>query len=216
MNLHAAIPLARAGEPPSLIQRKDPSRGAWESSFAGNVMAPPGRKPWPESREQAHEHQLNRRDSMDRVRTVGTSRSATGTGNAFWRCLSAPLQSIRDLRSRIRLEAALFRLGDHQLDDLGLSRGEIPAYAKAVPRAAQRLSGMLQGLGIATELVDPESPAGGALLKVCRTCPNIIACDGWLQAGGPAEGHRAFCPNAEQFDALPHRSGSHHISDGPR
>src|SRR5690606_23265611 len=111
----------------------------------------------------------------------------------------------RGLRSRIRLENTLSSLTDHQLFDLGLSRGEIPAYAKAVPRAEQRLGRMLQRQEIASEYVEPGSPARSALLKTCRTCPNILACDRWLRTARPADGYRAFCPNAKHFDALPRR-----------
>lgn len=145
---------------------------------------------------------------MGRVHTVGTGGAATDAPGRFWRHVSAPFRSFRDLRSRIRLENTLSSLGDHQLVDLGLSRGEIPAYARGVAQAEQRLSRMLQRQEVAPEFVMHGSGTRGALLKVCRTCPNILACDRWFRTHKPAGEYRAFCPNAEELDALPHRPES--------
>lgn len=116
--------------------------------------------------------------------------------------VSAAVQRLRAWRARFALETVLSGLEDHQLDDLGIARADIPAYAKASPFAQRLLNAMLARLEIAPEWVRPRSHAHGELLRVCRVCPNVAACRRWLATCTPPDGYRAFCPNARLLDKL--------------
>lgn len=129
-----------------------------------------------------------------------------------WRRLFAQLQKVRAWRKRIGLEKTLSGLEDFQLDDLGIARGEISAYARAAPSAPRLLSAMLEELGLTAGSVDPRSQVYGQLLKSCRICPNVATCERWLRTCEPPERYRAFCLNVARLDTLPRRSGK---SDAP-
>ena len=117
--------------------------------------------------------------------------------------ISAAIEGIREWRKRFALEKTLSGLVKWQLDDLGIARGEIPAYARAAIPAPRHLSAMLTRLGIALDDVRPRSPAYDELLRDCRVCLNVAVCRRWLATGNPSDGYRAFCPNAARFDWLP-------------
>lgn len=130
------------------------------------------------------------------------------------RKVSALLRRRRFLRRRIALERTLSALEDHQLDDLGIARGEVAAYSRAAPHASRRLAGMLRRLAVATEIMSARSQTKRALLKTCRSCPSSAACDRWLGRPGPVEGYRAFCPNVALLAALPRRRTRQDIAPG--
>lgn len=135
---------------------------------------------------------------------------AAGAGQGW---VSAAVQRLRAWRARFALEAILSGLEDHQLDDLGITRAEIPAYARASPFALRLLNAMLARLEIAPEWVRPRSHAHDELLRACRVCPNVAVCRRWLATCTPPDGYRAFCPNATLLDKLARTSGGRHASD---
>ena len=138
------------------------------------------------------------------VRDPEPGRQAAASG--LWRRVSASMRKVRGWRKQAALEATLADLEDYQLDDLGITRSEIPAYAKASLRARQQMTAMLDRLEIAPEWARPGSLACGELLRGCRICPNVAACEKWLLSADPAQGYRSFCPNAALLDKLPRRS----------
>jgi len=136
--------------------------------------------------------------------------SPAGTSQGW---VSAAAQWFRAWRARFALEAVLSGLEDHQLDDLGITRADIPAYARASPFAPRLLAAMLARLGIAPEWVRPQSHAHDQLLRACRVCPDVAACRRWLAKCEPPDGYRAFCPNAALLDKLARTSGGCHAAD---
>lgn len=126
--------------------------------------------------------------------------------SGLWGCVAASMKRLRVWRNRAALEAALADLEDYQLDDLGVTRSEIPAYAKASPHARQHMTAMVDSLGIGPEWVRPGSQACSELLRGCRLCLNVAACESWLLTAHPAQGYRMFCPNAALLDRLPRRA----------
>lgn len=120
-----------------------------------------------------------------------------------WRRLSLPLTRLRSWRRQRGLESTLSVLGDRQLEDLGITRGEIPAYARAAPHASRLLGCMLQKLDVLPEATVRRPDIYYALLRSCRTCPNVAECERWIAAGSPSCAYRRFCPNAALIDTLP-------------
>lgn len=128
-----------------------------------------------------------------------------GLARARWRRLLAQLQKLQAWRKRIGLETTLSGLEDFQLDDLGIARGEISAYARAASSAPRLLNAMLEELELTLDSVGPRSRVRGQLLKGCRVCPNVAACERWLPTREPPEGYHVFCPNVALLDRLPRR-----------
>jgi uncharacterized protein YjiS (DUF1127 family) len=157
---------------------------------------------------------------MDAVCThnAGDSSPAEAIGSSGVRRdrLQGRLQKFWACRSRVDLVTTLSALADYQLDDLGMRRDEIQAYARAAPHAPRLLGAMLEELEIAREWVEPRSQAYDELLKNCSVCPEIAACRRWLLSCGRPDGYRAFCPNVALLDKLPRWSGTGHPSGGPR
>lgn len=107
----------------------------------------------------------------------------------------------RAWRRRSALSAALARLEDFQLDDLGIRRAEIPALVRAssvAPRLLQRMLARLQ--------LEPALQPRRQLVRTCMVCPAVSRCRVWLDRGGRADGYREFCPNAALLDELRGRS----------
>lgn len=119
--------------------------------------------------------------------------------------LSTAFDGIRARHRRRRLQATLAALEEHQLVDLGIARGEIPAYARAAAFAPRLLSAMLARLELDPGGAGCTSRLRDELLRSCRACPNTAMCKRWVVSRGRREGYRAFCPNATLFDRLPRR-----------
>lgn len=128
---------------------------------------------------------------------AGRPAVAAGIAGAGLSQLSIAMGKLQAWRKRARIEAALASLEDFQLDDLGIMRADIPAYARAAAGAPRLMQGMLQRLHL-----EPGAQERRDLLRTCRTCPNVAACERWLARGEPAEGYRRFCPNATLLDRL--------------
>lgn len=110
-------------------------------------------------------------------------------------------RAFRAWRRRSALSAALARLEDFQLEDLGIRRAEIPALVRAsavAPRLLRRMLARLQ--------LEPALQPRRQLVRTCMVCPSVLRCQAWLDRGGRADGYREFCPNAALLDEL--RRGS--------
>lgn len=114
--------------------------------------------------------------------------------------VGAAAEAVRLWHSRRALGEELNRLGERELDDLGIVRGQIPTLVAAYPEAPRLLMRMLRQVGIDDERV------GTALLRELeRTCANCVerkACRHWLKAPTPAGDYRRFCPNAAVLEKL--------------
>jgi hypothetical protein len=88
---------------------------------------------------------------------------------------------------------------DRTLADAGLTRAQVPALVRNHPNACHLLARMMDQLGIDAESVDEADSMHDAAWR-CTTCTEKRVCAQWL-AQPRNETWRAFCPNADTFDA---------------
>ena len=135
--------------------------------------------------------------------------------NGVWRKIGTTItgvtrrarRALSEARSRAALRGELSRLQqagqlDLVLNDLGVSRSELPALTQNHPGSARRLVGMLHRLGIR---VLPEGQSGAemrAIERTCLLCGSVGQCERWLRSSRPTSLARNFCPNSPAFDAL--------------
>jgi uncharacterized protein YjiS (DUF1127 family) len=114
-----------------------------------------------------------------------------------WRVRHALRREFADLEVQHLLDATL--------DDVGLSRSQVPALIRGVPRH-ELFRRMLARLGIPSSRIGSRRQRG-ELLWTCTTCKSGKACRHWLDSGR-TEGYRAFCPNAETLEHLRDRAST--------
>jgi hypothetical protein len=77
----------------------------------------------------------------------------------------------------------------------------------AIDRRAGLMQKMIDRLNVdleASALVALGTKLGGAA-RACFFCRHADECQRWFEAGAGDDGYRRFCPNADRFEALPHR-----------
>lgn len=128
----------------------------------------------------------------------------------------AALRGIAARRRRVAIESILSAMGDRQLDDLGLRRGDIAAYAVASALAPRLVVRMLAARRPDLRWDGLAPAVRESLLKACRVCHAAKACRRWAAGSGQQGAAPAFyCPNgavlerlpALAADALDHRDG---------
>lgn len=81
------------------------------------------------------------------------------------------------------------------------------ALCTAIDRRAGLMQKMMDRLNVdleASALVALGTRLGGAA-RACFFCRHADECQRWFEAGAADDGYRRFCPNADRFEALPHR-----------
>ncbi len=106
------------------------------------------------------------------------------------------------LRERSAVAGGLARLEGHEIADLGVTRSELHALTRAGNRSAELLSAMTRRLGVTAAMLDRAPETRRDIQRTCALCDAQRRCRRWLRRAGPAEGHRAFCPNAGSFAEL--------------
>jgi uncharacterized protein YjiS (DUF1127 family) len=112
-------------------------------------------------------------------------------------------------RHRLRRELAELRqrgeLG-RTLADSGLSTSDVSRLLRAHPHTRQQLAEMMRRQGIDRGALQRSTLVAEALRAMewrCGECADWRQCNAWLASRDNApQSHRAFCPNAEAFDAL--------------
>ena len=105
-------------------------------------------------------------------------------------------------RRRAAIEATLAGMEDRQLDDLGIRRGEIRAYAAAAPLAPGLVVQMLAARRPDVKWRRLRPMDRDRLLTECRVCPSATACRRWFTGRAGPGGAFFFCPNAALMDRL--------------
>ncbi len=101
---------------------------------------------------------------------------------------------------------------DSVLEDIGLSRGEIPTVMHAFPRSGRRHEDMMRWTGVDPERLPPTADIREAQW-LCIRCGAAKECDAWRGLPESQRGAPTFCPNIETFErirAWQHRTASHH------
>ncbi|MBI3512730.1 MAG: hypothetical protein HY060_01455 [Proteobacteria bacterium] len=101
-------------------------------------------------------------------------------------------RELADLESRHMLDATL--------DDIGLSRAQVPGLLDGFPQRQRLFRRMLARLGVPESRI-ADRAARNDLMWRCTVCSAGQRCRAWLDAGR-TRGNAAFCPNAAAFKRL--------------
>lgn len=103
------------------------------------------------------------------------------------------------------LEQELQALADHELADLGITRGQIALLARA-DEAPELMRRMMERLGITQALLAKHPGLKQHLERECSLCCARGECRRWLDRAASDAGHAEFCPNAPAFEELKAKS----------
>jgi len=134
--------------------------------------------------------------------------------NGFWQTVGTAVSgwagnlagAFENARARSALRSEFDRLDqagelDHVLNDIGLSRYELPTLYRNHAGSARRLADMLKRLRIE---VSPRAQNGAemrAIQRTCLLCAVSGRCDRWLKSETGEDPHE-FCPNGLAFDQM--------------
>jgi uncharacterized protein YjiS (DUF1127 family) len=104
-------------------------------------------------------------------------------------------------RHRNALAKELTALDDHQLEDLGITREQIPQLVSAHPEAPALMQRMMQRFGVAAESLADKPELRRLLQQVCNGCFARGECKRWLRSAAAGD-YPGFCPNAPTFAEL--------------
>jgi uncharacterized protein YjiS (DUF1127 family) len=109
-------------------------------------------------------------------------------------------------REHIALDCELAELEtqgdlDKVLDDVGLSRSDIPRLLGSHPGCAHQLARMLEALRIAPQQLESKTEMREVELR-CIGCATWRRCRDWLDSEAADDRWRDFCPNANVFAPL--------------
>lgn len=113
------------------------------------------------------------------------------------------LERIRALVDRWREIKEIDALTDRDLDDLGLSRAQVQAFARIPPDTPDRMAAMAANFGISADDLRRNHAEYLDLLGTCGTCHDRATCALVLakrEIARPSD--CAFCPNAHDFAAM--------------
>ena len=107
-------------------------------------------------------------------------------------------------RSSLREQFAdLDRRGglDEVLNDMGISRAGMDKVIRGFPEAGRLRPAMMKRVGVDFDKLYPRTRY--EIGRTCTVCPSHRRCRRWLANAQPKSmEYRAFCPNAELFDAV--------------
>jgi uncharacterized protein YjiS (DUF1127 family) len=114
------------------------------------------------------------------------------------------ITALDDWRERERLRSELAGLAntgelDGVLQEVGLSRGEIPVLLAGRPGAAHRMDEMMRRLGLDRAALSASGELRDAEWR-CMRCPAWRRCRSWLAAEPLANDVPFFCPNLPSFE----------------
>lgn len=98
-------------------------------------------------------------------------------------------------------------LSDRELDDLGMTRGQVEAFVRMPHDVPDRVLAMARIFGLDEDEVKANHGEWLDLLETCGTCHDRGACALVLERGDlsrPAE--CSFCLNKDRFGALAHQA----------
>lgn len=110
------------------------------------------------------------------------------------------LERIRALVERWHELKEVEALTERDLDDLGMSRGQVEAFARMPHDTPDRMAAMAANFGISAEDLHANHGEYLELLGTCGTCRDRATCASVLakkQLARPSD--CAFCPNAPAF-----------------
>ncbi len=110
------------------------------------------------------------------------------------------LEQIRSLVSRWRALQEIASLTDHDLQDLGMTRAQVEAFARMPHDVADRVAAMASIFGLNASDLKANHEEYLDLLATCGCCKDRVACSKMLKTTGPAQPSEAsFCPNVPVF-----------------
>ena len=113
------------------------------------------------------------------------------------------LERIRALVDRWRELKEIDALTDRDLDDLGMTRAQVTAFARMPHDAPDRMAAMAANFGISAENLRANHAQYLELLGTCGSCRDRATCALVLAKKAlvrPSD--CAFCPNAHDFAAM--------------
>ena len=113
-------------------------------------------------------------------------------------------RALEDVRCRLALGRELADLENRHLlaatlDDIGLSRGQLPGLVRGFPQRQRLFRRMLARRGASTGGLN--RAVVNDMVWTCTTCGANKTCRSWLDAGH-TRGAEAFCPNAGTIEKL--------------
>ena len=114
-------------------------------------------------------------------------------------------QALDDWRRRRALARELDTLAgrhmlDATLDDIGLSRAQVPGLLNGFPQRQRLFRRMLARLGVPPSRIADRATLNDMMWR-CTVCPAERRCRAWLDAGR-TRGYAAFCSNHAAFKLL--------------
>lgn len=110
------------------------------------------------------------------------------------------LEQIRSLVSRWHALQEIASLTDHDLQDLGMTRAQVEAFARMPYDVADRVAAMASIFGIDASDLKANHEEYRNLLATCGCCKDRAVCSKMLKTPGQAQPAKAsFCPNAPVF-----------------
>ncbi len=120
---------------------------------------------------------------------------------------SFPGRWLRARVRRFRTARELMGLGrrefDRTLTDVGLTRSALPEVLRSYPESGELLGCMMEHVGVDLAWLRANPRMMRDLDRSCGLCAERRRCRKWMKRRQPADGYRAFCPNAFNFDVIP-------------
>jgi uncharacterized protein YjiS (DUF1127 family) len=143
---------------------------------------------------------------MTQIHDQGTSSLWQNVGSAVSGWMRGLSSAFENARARSALRSEFDRLDqagelDHVLNDIGLSRYQLPTLYRNHSGSARRLADMLKRLRIE---VSPRAQNGlemRAIQRTCLLCAVSGRCDRWVKSDSGEDPHE-FCPNGLAFDQM--------------
>lgn len=112
--------------------------------------------------------------------------------------------SIKSALQRSRTLHEVRGMSARELDDLGLSRGEVEDFVMIPEATADRLGRMAAIFGMDRQAIRARTDDHLAMLKTCNRCADRTACDLALTRGDLRRPQDCgFCPNAAMLGETP-------------
>ncbi len=105
---------------------------------------------------------------------------------------------IKELMARWHAMREVDSMTDRDLDDLGMTRGQVNRFVRMPRDVPDRVAAMAGIFGLSADQIKADHGRYLDLLDTCGTCGHRGACIRRLD-GDPAQAQDRFCPNAAEF-----------------
>ncbi len=112
------------------------------------------------------------------------------------------LDRLKTMMDHLRDHLEIERMDARELEELGLSRGQLHEIVDTPEKVAARMAAMAQRHGVMVEDLETFRQDYAELLHTCAHCRETGACADFLRDPRAPATAATFCPNHAEYQAL--------------